>query len=226
MNDLVTVQNTDLVPFDAYGIDEEEFRRQIKVSNNTISTRGKQFKFPDGNIFPTIEQCIIIDHVNFYAYYPKPWDPDLIENPECWAIHKFENELAPLDTVQNQQSIKCKDCEQNKWIKDPKKPTKNIKICKNQLRVALVAPDATETSDIYILTVPPTGLKYWIKYTSALRGLRQIIQQHLTSITWDPKVQQTMMFNSKGFHSLEPSTIASLRRRCAEEQLLYVSPER
>jgi hypothetical protein len=56
MNDLVTVQNTDLVPFDAYGIDEEEFRRQIKVSNNTISTRGKQFKFPDGNIFPTIEQ--------------------------------------------------------------------------------------------------------------------------------------------------------------------------
>lgn len=226
MSETLEAPQTELVPHGLYDIDLDEFRRQIKQPSNAISTRGKRFKFPDGASSPGPMDCIVLDFVEYNTLHDGPYDPDNLKAPTCWAYNKYTDSLAPDPLEVEGISESCTTCPKNDWVKDPKNPKKNVKECKNQYRLAVVQPKATAESDIFVLTVSPTGRKYWAKYLTSLRTAGRHHRQQITTIDWDPNAQQTLTFTSTKPHELEPTTIQKLLTRCTEERLLYTSPAR
>lgn len=227
MTEMTVAQNTALAPANIYTYDVDEFRRQIKSTSNNISTKGKRFRLPDGTQSPGPMECIILDFVSYNAYYPDVYDPDDIQPPACWAINKYQDDMAPdPDECEAPQADTCADCPKNQWVANPAKPGKRIKGCKNQYRVALVQPTATHDSDILILNVSPTGLKYFDKYLSKLAGSGRHFRQQITKVDWDPNSQQTLTFGSEKTHDIDPTVIAALVNRCFKQKMLYASPIR
>lgn len=220
-----------LAPIDIYEFDIEDFRRRVQTPKTIISTKGKRFNFPNGDVHPGPITAIVIDYIEYNALMEEaltgaPWDPDNVKPPLCWAFGVYRDEMKPEAEASKPQSDSCATCEHNQWRKDQKNPNRNFKACKNQFRLALIAPDATETSDILTLNVSPTGRKNWDKYILTLRTAGRHFRQQLTEINWDIKAQQTLTFKSTNTHELEPSVIRSALQRCTDERLLYASPIR
>lgn len=222
-----TLDTQELVPHGLYDIDLEEFRRRVQQPSNAISTAGKRFKLPDGSSSAGPMDCIVLDYVEYNAFYPGAYNPNDLKAPACWAYGKFADDMGP-DPLEVAEPISeaCSRCENNQWVKDPSNPKKSTKACKNNFRLAVIQPTADENSDIYILTVSPTGRKHWSKYLTALKTAGRHHRQQVTSVDWDPTTQQTMVFSSKHPHTLNPLVIQKLLTRCTEDRLLYASPAR
>lgn len=226
MTETIETPQTELVPHGLYDIDIEEFRRRVQQPNRNISTAGKRFKFPDGASSPGPMDCIVLDYVEYNALYEGAYNPADLKSPICWAYGKYADEMGPNELEVDGVSETCAKCPKNAWTPNPSNPKKSVKECKNQFRLAVVEPNATESSEIYILGVSPTGRKHWSKYLATLKMANMRERRVVTTVDWDPNVQQTMIFALKKPHDVDAMVIQTLLTRCTEERMLYASPAR
>lgn len=218
-----TSTSTDLAPQDIYNY-AKDFLKSISPPSTAISTKGKRFKLTNGDSSPGPMQGIVIDFVNYNAFFPNAYDPDNPAPPDCWAIHAIKDNLAPdPDLVKDIQHSQCTGCTQNTWQTNAK--GKPFKGCKNQFRLALITPDATTESEIYTLAVSPTAHKNWSRFASKCRENGLHYRQIICEFNWDPNAQQTLTFKALGKHNLEASLILTMVRRCQNNRLLYRSPD-
>lgn len=128
-----------------------------KPSGNTISTKGKQFKLPDGTISAGPMRAIVLDWVSYNAHYDGAYDPNKPKPPTCFALGDLET-LTPSANAPNRQSDKCAGCPKNEW---QSAATGRGKACKNQYRLAIIPENlgAPDVKGMYTLTVSPTGMK-------------------------------------------------------------------
>lgn len=134
---------------------------------------------PTGKATDTLE-AIVIDLRYINTYYKKKYTAGQIDSPDCWALDKDANVMAPDDESKSKQHDNCADCSKNQWGSDGQG-----KACKNKIRLALITPDSKPDSLVYTLELAPTSTLPFLK---VMRGLAVPIQTLIMRFSMDGKV--------------------------------------
>jgi hypothetical protein len=173
---------------------EDHLRKQLQGLNervaappsNTIRTKGKAFTHPDGTSGTSLV-AIILDWRHDLKHYPGVYDANNPQDPDCYAIgihDPMSGQLVPHKDVAKPHGKDCSSCPKNQW-----KSAQNGKgkACKNQVRLLIAPPDATEETRPFTLYVSPSALKNWNAYVTDLARIHKLdIIQVVTEITFDP----------------------------------------
>lgn len=183
-------------------------------------TQDKLFKLPNGETAESI-QCIIVDFVSANFWYETGYQKGEITPPSCFALNAIPTEMAPSPNSPDVQADKCSLCWANQFGSAGKG-----KACQNTKLLAILPPDADESTPLMILKVSPTGLKPFDSYVgSVARAMQRLPRGVVTEISFDPNVT----YASLRFTAVEPATeeqmlLAHSRKAEAMERLL-VEPD-
>lgn len=132
-----------------------------------INTQGKNFAIGDEEDFGDSIQCIVLASSFFNVYYDAPFVPGNKSAPACYAVASTEDELVPADNAPAKQADACADCPLNEYGTSQ---NGNGKACSNRRRLAVILLSDLEEGNLRIcqLSIPPTGLKFWGRYTKAI----------------------------------------------------------
>lgn len=128
---------------------------------NRISTRGKEFKLPNGSKDAGPMTVVILDFMTHNLFYTGRFDPKNPSPPSCFAIGKEIDAMVPSPNSPDKQSEDCPSCPMNQFGSSG-----NGKACKNTRVLAVVAPNDDDSSPIMTISVPPMSLKDYDKYVN------------------------------------------------------------
>lgn len=159
-------------------------------SGYMISTKGKTFTLPNGSASDGPLVCIVLDWVTANTYFKGIYNAKDIKPPVCFAISRNPAEAIPSDASPEKQHNHCcrkgedDGCKQNAWGSDPKGG--KGKACKNTRRLLVVPNDSTKNTQPWILSVSPTGLKFFDKYVNTLADLGTHPIEVVTEVSFEP----------------------------------------
>ena len=186
-----------------------------------IRMSGKGFTTPDGETADSI-RGIIVDFASANMHYPGVFDKDKPTPPNCFALNKIIDQMAPHPSSPEPQAETCAECPKNKFESGVGKS----KACKNTRKLALIQENATEESPIWILTVPPKSLRYFDTYVSSTLSGRHGVTPicAVTQITMDPRDDYAAPRFSFERLLEEPELVKAYGRRAEAEALLMQPP--
>lgn len=145
--------------------------------------QNKTFTFPDGVSTRDPFECVIIDFVTAHDYYDSGYDKENISPPDCFARGVDPSNMKPSDNSPNKQAEDCASCPNNQFGTGLGKG----KACKNTRLLAVLPPDATEASPIWVLTAAPTAVKWFDKYIQGLAAKHSVMSWGaITTVGFDP----------------------------------------
>ena len=150
------------------------------TSSRIRAVAKEGFKLPDESILDELE-AVVLDVRYINALYIKPFKRGESEIPGCWSVSSDANIMVPDETCTKPRCADCKACPMNEFGSKG-----NGKSCKNTIRLALVAPDATDKTTPYILDLAPTSTSMFLK---VLRGLTVPMQCVVMNFSLDSKVE-------------------------------------
>ena len=158
-------------------------------SNIRIKAKKTGFDMPDGSTLQTLE-AIVVDVRYVNALYVKPYKPGVIETPSCWAISNDANVMVPHADAEKAAAVSCDDCPNNQFGSKG-----NGKACKNTIRLALLQPDATDKSPIFMLDLAPTSTTSFLKVIRPLTiPYQTVVMKFTLDATVDyPKIITNMI---------------------------------
>jgi hypothetical protein len=184
------VPTTEQLPAD-FGL-AEQIQADLKALQDQIGgptvmqvrMSGKGFTTPDGDTHDTL-RGVIVDFASANVHYPGKFEKDKPSAPNCFAVHKIIDQMVPDASAPEPQADTCAECPLNKFESGVGK----AKACKNTRKLALIQENATEESQIWLLSVPPGSIRYFDTYvSSALSGTHGVTPIcAVTEITMDPK---------------------------------------
>ena len=124
---------------------------------------------------------VIVDFVNRNEFYEGSYDPNNITSPICFAINPVAKEMVPSDNCADKQCDDCASCPQNQFGSAGKG-----KACKNTMVLAVLPPDADESTPLWLLKVSPTGLKGFNGFVSALTRMEVAPVQMVVEVDFNP----------------------------------------
>lgn len=205
---------------------EDEIKRQLAAQkgqlgalpSNKIGLKDKEFKLPNGQTGATLE-CVILDFAWFMVNYPGAYNSNNPQQPNCFAVGR-ENpdsgDLKPHESSADKQHDDCKSCPKNEW---KSAPTGNGKACKNQRRLVVLPPNATEDDDPMTVYVSPGGLKHFDAYVSRLASEHGVLPvQVITEISFD-KNQSYPLLQFKLLEKHSNMNLFWAKREQAQEML-------
>lgn len=142
---------------------QEALKQQVAELGGRISPatgnairlgQDKKLNLPDGTKTDGPLELVIVDFVATHNFYAGRFDKDNIVPPDCFAIGTDPKNMVPSPNSPNPQAKDCQSCPMNQFGSDGKG-----KACKNGRKLAVLPPDADETTDIWTLGVSPTALK-------------------------------------------------------------------
>jgi hypothetical protein len=172
---------------------------QERPDNNWISFKSGVLQLNEQAAKGNKINCIIIDAAYENGLYLKPYDPNKLVSPDCWAISRDGDELAPTHAVPNPVATRCGGCPNNEWGSDPKGG--KGKACKNIRRIAIVLEsdlDKGAAAPILFARIPTMSVRNWSKYVtqvaSVIRRPSWAVVTEL-SVVPDAKSQFQVHFN-------------------------------
>jgi hypothetical protein len=155
--------------------------RVAPASGIKISTAGKQFSFPNGDK-STAFNAVVVDFVARNEFYEDNYDPSAIVPPVCFAIGSNPLKLVPSMNSPIRQSDSCNGCPMNEF-----KSKGNGKACSNTRYLAVLPPDADESTPIWLLKVSATALKGFDSFVAGVaRSFTLPPVGVVVEITFDP----------------------------------------
>lgn len=151
----------------------KEVAARERPSVSQISLRAGVMQYR-GQVIPQNRlKCVIISSGIEKRYDTKPFDPDNISPPDCFALSVTGEDMAPCPESPVKQAETCSSCPQNGWQPNPKRPGKNHKPCKERRRLALLPADAVaagnvKSAELALLALPVTSVKHWGTYVNRL----------------------------------------------------------
>lgn len=194
-------------------------RIQAPSGNKIAITQDKQFKLPNGDADDTM-QGIIVDFVSYNAYYDKPYNPNDITPPNCFALGEVPSELSRSDNSPDPQCDgPCAGCWANQWKSSP---TSNGKACGNHKLLAILPPNADAETPLMLLKVSPTGLKSFDGYVASVaRNFQRPPYGVITEVSFDENsTYATLRFGNPQPCSTDQLALAMSRREEARAMLL------
>lgn len=159
-------------------VDEQLAAEANSIKDAIAQPGGNKIKFeasgdiilPDGRNMGNRIDVVVLDFLSANKYYSRPYNPNDISPPDCFAIGRELNKMAPDETVPEPVNDKCATCELNQF---GSAANGTGKACKNTRELAVLVlddenPDAHNAPDaeIYTISLPPTALKSFDGYAS------------------------------------------------------------
>ena len=182
-------------------------------------TQDKKFELPNGDLVDEIE-AIVVDFVYRNEYYIGNFNRKQITPPACFAINPVAADMTPSDTSPLKQSEGgCAVCQQNQFGSSP---NGDGKACKNTVYLAVLPPDATEDTPVWVLKTSPTAVKHFNSYVSKVARAAQVpVTAVTTRIFFDPSSTfASVRFEASGpnkIFSLTQSRVTEARHRLMQE---------
>lgn len=191
-------------------------------TGSRIGTDEKLFTLPNGDTSDTLS-VIIVDFVAYNAYYDKPWNPNQITPPNCFALGLEPAGMVPSENSPEAQAESCAACWANQWKSSA---TGSGKACSNTRLLAVIEPDGDVDSPIMLLKVTPTALKNFDAYvTGVARSFQRPPRGVITEITFDPNQKySSLRFGNPTACTQEQMALAYARREDAMARLM-VEPD-
>lgn len=190
------------------------------LPTNKIGLKDKKFHVPGRESNPGPLTVVVLDFVWALAHYPGVYNPANPQQPNCVAIGRDKPEsglLAPHEESAEPQAETCSQCPKNEWPKGG-----GGKPCKNQRRLVVVPPDATEDTEAMTLFVSPSSLKNFDAYVARLENEHGLhIAQVVTEISFDPNVSYSKLVFKFGAKHDNLNLMWSKREQ-AQDQLFRV----
>jgi hypothetical protein len=149
-----------------------------------LSVKGKKFTLGEeklGNIINVVILADIFDH----AYYDRPYDPDVISPPACFAINTSNSDLAPSNTSPTPQAENCNVCPMNEFGSSQ---NGKGKACRNgrRLLIAATTNGVPDLNNLAIINLAPTSLKAYARYAKGLATVKKLpIWAVITTLSFD-----------------------------------------
>ena len=149
-----------------------------------IKVKGRSFVLPDERKFTNTIQVVILDWAYHYNYY----EDDYVEGgesfPDCYAVGLTPGQMQPSQKAPNiQNDGPCATCPMNEF--GSAKNGKG-KACQNRIALAVrVFEEGGQDNDMMFVSVSPTGLKHWGKYSRKLNEAGLVPAQVVTEISFD-----------------------------------------
>lgn len=146
---------------------------KISLRAGVISYGGQPVK---GNVLPVI--VMLAAHRN--TYYDKPFDPNNLQNPVCFALSVDGDDMEAHENVPDEnvpafaerQERGCSTCPFHEWGSDPKGG--RGKACKETRRLVVLPADCVssaeevEKAEMAIVDIPVTSGKNYSNFVNAL----------------------------------------------------------
>lgn len=204
-----------LINYDEYLAQEaEQLANAIHTpKGRSISTKGKKFRLPDETVNAGPLHVIVLDFVNINMFFTKGYTPNSQKQapPACFALSApfSEASKAKLD-IRHEALVpghpsphdsSCAACEYNRWGSDLKGG--KGKACHNEVRLAVIAYNATEKDEILLLKVNRSSKKAWDAYVIDVRkSYKAPPIKVITSISFNPHLDYNILeFSDEGVHS-------------------------
>ncbi len=156
--------------------------RTASSTGNAIKLDGKVFTFPDGRKSPTAD-FVVVDFVSRNEFYDRDYDRNNISPPACFAIGTVIKNMTPSDNSPVKQADTCAECPMNEFGSKGKG-----KACANCYYLAVLPPDADDTTAIYTIKVSPTGRKSFESFVAGIKTIQSSPVENIVSISFNEDV--------------------------------------
>ena len=149
-----------------------------------LSVKGKKFTLGEEKL-GTILNVVILADVFDHAYYDRPYDPDVISPPACFAINTSNSDLAPSITSPTPQAENCNVCPMNEFGSSQ---NGKGKACRNgrRLLIAATTNGVPDLDNLAIINLAPTSLKAYARYAKGLATVKKLpIWAVITTLSFD-----------------------------------------
>lgn len=180
-------------------------------------TQDKKFQMPDDTQVEAPLDLIVVDFVYRNEYYLGAFNRKELTAPACFAVSPEQINLVPSDNSPKKQADKCSACQ---WDKYGSSPNGDGKACKNTVYMAVLPPDATEDSTLYVIKTSPTAITPFNNHVIKVARTTQLpVWGVTTKVTFDPAVTYaSLRFDIAGPNPI--AEIAAARRMEARHRLL------
>lgn len=220
----------------------KEAAAKERPSVSKISLRAGVIKYGDqpvkGNILPAI--VLLAAHRN--TYYDKPFDPNNLANPVCFALSisgddmeahaNVPDENVPANSLEKPRATprSCDGCAFNDWGSDPKGG--RGKACKETRRLIILPADAADSvenaknAEMAIIDIPVTSGKNYSNFVNGLAAGAQVPPwAAITDISTQPdaKSQFKVTFTPKQVIA-DDAVLEALHARFEEAERVALIP--
>lgn len=189
------------------------------TGNNIKVTQDKKFLLPDGNKVDGPLELVVVDFTSRNEYYEGSYDPNNITSPLCFAINPVPKDMVPSANAPEKQCDDCASCPMNQFGSAGKG-----KACKNMRVLAVLPPDADESTPMWLLKVSPTAIK---GFDSFVGGVNRTFGMPPIAVTVEVDFNPAETFASLTFGNPKPNENLAAHYGRQEEaaELLAVEPD-
>lgn len=203
---------------------------KISLRAGIISYAGQPVK---GNVLPVI--VMLAAHRN--TYYDKPFDPNNLQNPVCFALSVEGEDMEAHENVPDENvpphadgTRACATCPLNEWGSDPKGG--RGKACKETRRLVVLPADCigsaeeVEKAEMAIVDIPVTSGKNYSNFVNALAASASVPPwAAVTNLSTqpDPKSQFKVLFTPVSVVQDE-SVLEALHKKLEQAERLALLP--
>lgn len=135
-----------------------------------ISLKGGFMQYGERVIPNNVMECVILGYVFENCWYPKPYSPDKIVSPACYAFSKEETGMAPHPESEDPQGGEeglCLGCPNGEWGSSPNGAGP---WCRQSRRLvllptnAILTPDTVRAFEPVFMKLPPTSVPNLTNY--------------------------------------------------------------
>lgn len=202
---------------------------KIGLRGGLLSYGGQEVK---GNVLPVV--ILAAGHRN--TYYDKPFDPNNLQNPVCFALSLSGEDMEAHENVPDENvpgerdGRDCGSCPFNEWGSDPKGG--RGKACKETRRLVVLPEDALESAEaclkaeMAIIDIPVTSGKNYSNFVNGLAAAAGVPPwAAITQISTvrDAKTQFKVTFTPTEVVQ-DVSVLEALEKRMGEAERLMLTP--
>lgn len=182
-------------------------------------TQDKQFVLPDGTKTPGPLELVIVDFASANTYYEGTYDPKNIAPPLCFAIGNEPTKLVASDNSPAKQAASCAVCPMNQFGSNG-----DGKACKNSRVMAVLPPDATADTPLWLLRTSPTAIKGFDAYVA---GVARMFNLPPIGVVTEVSLDPNSTYPSLRFGNPRPNEnlVDHFARQAEAATALYVEPD-
>lgn len=165
----------------------EEQSEKLPSGTATLSIKGGSFTYQGADLGEELD-CIILDFGYENSWYDRPYNPDDMGPPACYAIAQSNKNMEPEDDSPVRQCEDCNNCDLNQW---GSAGSGRGKACGNHRRLAIMSvtdiENDPENIEVVMLRTPPTSNSNFDKYAKGVSKVRKVpLCGVVTRISFDP----------------------------------------
>ena len=196
-----------------------------------ISLRGGVLAWQGNPVAGNRLPCVVLDTVFENRWYDTPFSAENPSNPACFAISRVEEELGPHEDAEKPQGKdgKCEGCPKNAWGSDPRGG--RGKACSQTRRLVLMPANALSSaqdiqkSEVAILKLPVTSVRYWSAYVNQLAGtVKRPPYAVVTEIYPEPHPKHQFHVHFTMVKPISNDLIGALREKIALAENYLLAP--